>query len=194
MSKDLRCFLFLSWLLSVPAAADIAPAKGRLLVATDQIKGDVFTETVVLLLHYGTSGAAGLVINRPTDIEPGEVVSEDGPLSEFSGKIYWGGPVQMDSLRALMKTESPPASAEEIVESVYLVTLDEELDLSRDLRVYIGYAGWSAGQLDYELATGSWDVVPGAADLVFAENPRQLWKLLAPKPEYQAALMPSPAR
>ena len=51
------------------------------------------------------------------------------------------------------------------------------------LRLYIGYAGWAPGQLDYELARGSWRVVPATDELVFAEAPRELWKQLAPAHE-----------
>ena len=94
-------------LLDTVAAAE-APAKGKLLVATEVIRGDIFVQTVVLLLHYDKTGAAGLVVNRPTEVELDELLKEPGEYSDYGGRMYWGGPVQMNSIRALMQADSPP--------------------------------------------------------------------------------------
>ena len=80
--------------------------------------------------------------------------------------------------------------ADEIVESVYRIPFDDALaDASADparVRFYLGYAGWAAGQLDYELSRGSWHVLPGSADTVFADDPKLLWERLTPKREFRA--------
>jgi putative transcriptional regulator len=103
----------------------------------------------------------------------------------------------MDSLRALMRTEEPPAEAEKIIDSVYLVSLDDALQQgpadAAKLRLFIGYAGWAPGQLDYEMARGSWRILPATDELVFAAEPRELWKQLAPLQEQRAAVR-APAR
>jgi putative transcriptional regulator len=189
---------FLTWLLAVatllPAVvhADSRPAMGKLLVATEAVQGELFANTVVLLLHYDETGAFGLVVNRPTDVQLGEVLGDDEAIAAYRGTLFWGGPVHMDSLRALLVTDSPPAEAEKIVESVYLVSYEDALEAgaadSSRMRLFIGYAGWAPGQLDSELAHGSWRVVPGSSELVFAEDPQTLWNRLAPKDEQRAAL------
>lgn len=192
---------FLTWLLAVatllPAVvhADSRPARGKLLVATEAVQGELFANTVVLLLYYDETGAFGLVVNRPTEVQLTEVLGDDETIAAYRGTLFWGGPVHMDSLRALLVTDSPPADAEKIVESVYLVSYEDALaagpaDRSR-LRLFIGYAGWAPGQLDSELAHGSWRVVPGSSELVFAEDPQTLWNRLAPKDEQRAALDPA---
>lgn len=181
-----------AWLLPATATADQAPARGKFLVATEFVQGDLFAETVILLLHYNEHGAMGIVVNRPTDIEPKEILAEVDAIPDYDGAIFWGGPVEMYSLRALQRTDSPPAGLDAIVGSVHLVPIDESLeDAPRDpgrLRLFIGYAGWSPGQLDREMERGSWRVVPASDEHVFAKDPRALWKRLTPPSVHRAAV------
>jgi len=190
MSRILTWLVFAACLLPVAGGADESPARGNLLVATELVRGDIFVQTVVLLLHYDDTGAMGLVVNRPTELGMDELVVDDDALSGYSGAIYWGGPVQMNSLRALMHTDKAPGGAERIVDSVYLVSIDDVLTNALQdvpgLRLFIGFAGWDPGQLDHEMARGSWHVVPASADLVFAKDPGQLWKRLVPPREHRA--------
>ena len=187
----------LTWLVAVacllPAAAWAypQPAQGKLLVATEVVQGEMFAKTVVLLLHYDDTGAFGLVVNRPTDVRLDELLAEEDLIEGYHGTLFWGGPVQMGTLRALMHTDEPPESAEKIIDSVYLVAFDDAVELDSaepaTLRLYIGYAGWAPGQLDFEMARGSWRVLPATDDLVFAAEPETLWKKLAPAQEQRAA-------
>ena len=182
------------WLLPAAVGADPPPAKGKLLVATELVQGELFAKTVVLLLHYDGTGAFGLVVNRPTDVEPGELLADEEAIAGYSGTLFWGGPVHMDSLRALLLTDDPPKEAEEIIESVYLVSFEDALGQGpadpAALRLFIGYAGWAPGQLDYEMARGSWRVLPATGELVFAEAPDKLWQRLAPAQEQRATVEP----
>ena len=187
----------LTWLLAaallLPAAvdADSRPVRGKLLVATEAVQGELFANTVVLLLHYDETGAFGLVVNRPTEVEPEEVLGDDEAIADYRGTLFWGGPVHMDSLRALLFTDTPPADAEKIIESVYLVSYEaaseESAANTSRLRLFIGYAGWAPGQLDGEFARGSWSILPASGEIVFDEEPRTLWKRLAPAQEQRAA-------
>jgi len=192
MKRFVTFLVIVTWLLPVAVGADLQPAKGRLLVATDLVGGDFFNQTVVLLLHYDANGAMGVVINRPTEIEPQEILDDIEDAAGYSDQIYWGGPVQMNSLRALLRTDSPPSGAEAIVGSVHQVPVDDALKGApsgqANLRLFIGYAGWAAGQLDDEMARGSWHVVPATDELVFAEDPHTLWKTLTRPRELRAAL------
>ena len=192
MIRILTWFVLLAWLAPLSATADEAPAQGRLLVATEVVHGELFAKTVVLLLHYDETGAFGLVVNRPTDVRLEELLEDDDAIAGYSGTLYWGGPVQMDSLRAMLLTDEPPEDAEKIIESVYLVSYEdalEELPMDANrLRFFIGYAGCAPGQLDNELARGSWHVLPGSSEHVFARKPGTLWMLLKPPQEQRAAV------
>ena len=190
MSRILTWLVFAACWLPVTGGADESPARGKLLVATELVRGDIFVQSVVLLLHYDETGAMGLVVNRPTEVGMDELVADDDAISAYSGPIYWGGPVQMNSLRALMSTDKAPEGAEIIIDSVYLVPVTDALENAPqdvpDLRLFMGYAGWAPGQLDHEMAKGSWHVVPASKESVFAKDPGQLWKQLAPPREHRA--------
>ena len=153
MIRFLTWLVAVAWLLPGAVGADPRPAQGKLLVATELVQGELFAKTVVLMLHYDETGAFGLVVNRPTDVKPGELLADEESIAGYSGTLYWGGPVQMDSLRALMLTDDPPEDAEQIVESVYLVSFEDALGNGPAdpavLRFFIGYAGWAPGQLDF---------------------------------------------
>jgi putative transcriptional regulator len=189
--RFLTSLVAVAWLLPAAVGADPGPAQGKLLVATELVQGELFADTVILLLHYDDTGAFGLVVNRPTEVKPEELLADEEGMAGYTGTLFWGGPVHMDSLRALLRTDEPPEDAEKIVESVYLVSFETALELGPAdpalLRLFIGYAGWAPGQLDYELARGSWRVLPGSDDLVFADEPETLWKRLAPAEEQRAA-------
>ena len=166
------------------------PAAGKFLVATDAVDGSSFERTVILLLHYDEAGAQGLVVNRRSDANLAEVFPDSELLASYSGALFWGGPVRMTTMRALLQTDKPPPDAVEIIAGVYQVPLDMSIDEfvadAATLRFYIGYAGWAPGQLDRELSFGSWDVVAASADVVFAQNPDSIWRNVRPIPEFRA--------
>ena len=181
-----------AWLTAATANADQQAAAGKLLVATDEVRGEIFARTLILLLHYDEAGAMGLVVNRPTDVAPTEVLDDPEAMSGYRGTLFWGGPVEMAGLRVLVRSDSPPEGAMMVVDKVHLVPFEVAMDGTPAdaaiLRIYIGYAGWTAGQLDYELASGSWDVRPATAELVFADDPQSIWEQLKPVREYRAAV------
>ena len=192
MIRIITWLVAVSWLLPAVVDADPRPAQGKLLVATDLVQGELFANTVILMLHYDDTGAFGLVVNRPTEVKPEELLDDEEGMAGYTGTLFWGGPVHMDSLRALLRSDEPPEGAEKIVASVYLVSFEAALEQGpadpATLRLFIGYAGWAPGQLDYELARGSWRVLPGSDDLVFDDEPETLWKRLAPAEEQRAAV------
>jgi len=179
-------------LLSIGANADQGLAKGKLLVATDDVFGPMFAETVVLLLHYDEFGAIGLVVNRPLDAIPADAMPDMPALADYEGTLYWGGPVQQYALRALLRTDVEPEHALRVFGAVYLVPPEDELvehaSTASTLRFYVGYAGWAAGQLDAEMDRGSWHVLPATEKSVFAKEPGEVWRQLLPPREYRAAI------
>ena len=191
MTRYVTWLLCVASLLTTAASAELGPAKGRLLVATEVVGGDLFGETVILLLEYSDAGAMGLVVNRPTDVALGELLEDGEEVPEPPPTVYWGGPVAMDSLSALGHRVAPGESTDEIVESIYRIPFDEALENAEadpaSVRFYLGYAGWAPGQLDYELARGSWHVLTASDEIVFTDDPEELWQRLKPAQQYRAA-------
>lgn len=192
MNKFLNLLALASCVMAPVTNADDDLDMGKFLVATDEVRGPSFAQTVILLLHYDEQGAMGLVINRPGDASPAEAVPDLNGLVNYRGSLYYGGPVRLHTMRALLRTNSPPDGAVRIVDNVYLTDIDEALlqIASSDsvLRFYAGYAGWTAGQLEHELRRGSWHVIKATEDQIFSDDPERIWLNLQPAREYRASV------
>ncbi len=147
---------------------------------------------MVLVLDHDEDGALGIVINRPTPLDVAEVLPVWQPLATEPGVLFQGGPVALDSALGLALVpgddEDEPLGWRRVVGRVGLVDLDVPPEVLAAevirLRIFAGYAGWGAGQLEDELAEGAWYVVdarfggPGADDPgdAFTEQPADLWR------------------
>ncbi len=176
--------------ISAGADADQVPATGMLLVATDEVRGPYFAQTVVLLLHHDETGALGLVVNRPIDASAIESLRLHEDLADYRDSFYWGGPLSQSTVRALLRTDTPPEDAVQIFDAVHVVELDKALLATASnpakLRLFVGYAGWSSGQLEHELAFDSWHILPATEELVFAEDAGDIWRKLLPLQQFRA--------
>jgi putative transcriptional regulator len=147
--------------------------KGSLLVATPALVDPNFRRTVVLVAEHGEAGAMGVVLNRPSETAVAEAIPELVSLAGDEEPVFVGGPVAVDSLLALAEVEEPDATLELVVGAVAFVQ-DPEVPALRG-RIFVGYAGWSPGQIEAELDEESWVVVPAEPDDVFSDDPDELW-------------------
>ena len=147
--------------------------KGSLLVATPALVDPNFRRTVVLVAEHGEGGAMGVVLNRPSETAVAEAIPELVSLAGDEEPVFVGGPVAVDSLLALAEVEEPDDTLELVVGAVAFVQ-DPEVPALRG-RIFVGYAGWSPGQIEAELDEESWVVVPAEPDDVFSEDPDELW-------------------
>ena len=178
--------LALAWLVPrhLPAADDLAPAAGRFLVADRGMGDPRFARTVILLVDYSADGALGLIVNRPTLMSLAHAFPDRGSDAGKRGVLWFGGPVAMNSASMLLDTTRQPEGARRVFSSVHYSNSRELLDsmLGSDpdsrFRVYSGYAGWSPGQLDSELARGDWRVKEARVEQVFPKDGEGLWRLL----------------
>ena len=191
MSRFSRFLALACCLVSAGVSADQVPATGKLLVATDKVRGPYFAQTVVLLMRHDEAGTLGLVVNRPIDAARIESLPLREDLAAYSDTFYWGGPLSQSTVRALLRTDTPPEDAVQIFDAVHLVNIDEDLLATAanaaKLRIFVGYASWSSGQLEYELAFDSWHILPATEELVFAEDAGDIWRKLLPSQQYRAA-------
>lgn len=154
---------------------------GKLLVASPTLRAPEFTRTVIALLDHNDEGALGLIINRPGNASLLEVVPPVADIASAPAVVFSGGPVEPQVAIALGVTADGSTSEgwRPIVGPLVTVDLDfdpEVLAASlRQLRVFAGYAGWSGGQLEGEIADGAWYVVERLPDDTFADFPDRLW-------------------
>ncbi len=192
MGRRFLCLALVGCLLAVDLSAAEIPGAGKLLVASRQLQGPAFAETVVLLIHYDETGAMGLIVNRPSSLTPSSALPRLPGLADYRGPLYLGGPVEQRRVLALVRSEQRPATAAMIFPGVYFAPLSNELLASgainpSRLRMYVGYAGWAPGQLDAELARGSWHVAAASAELIFSDEPDAIWRRLIPAPRYRVS-------
>jgi putative transcriptional regulator len=192
MRKFLSILAIACCLFTIDSNADAELAAGKILVATEEVRGPTFAKTVILLIQYDGTGAMGFVINLPAEMTPTELLPELQGLDDYEGTVYWGGPIELSSMRALYKTNSPPDGAIPVFDTVHRLPLNKELPKdatsTENLRFFVGYTGWAPGQLDREMLFGSWTIIEATDDIVFAEDVSVLWKQLAPPRHYRASI------
>lgn len=154
--------------------------KGRLLVATPPLVDPNFDRSVVLLLEHGDDGALGIVLNRPSDTALESVLPEWYQHASEPGVVFSGGPVAPEAVIALARggTDATDGWVTVLgpVGTVDIGRDPDELGLQLDaLRVFVGYAGWSPGQLESELEQDAWFVVRTESGDPFSPNPDRLW-------------------
>lgn len=162
-------------------AGEFRSLKGQLLLDSGQLRGSFFHRSVVLVCHHDAEGAFGLVLSQPAEAKVGEAIPEELPAAIKEDVLFVGGPVQPNAVTFLhsdsylpdgnvMANLSMGHSLEELRE------IGEGYSVSRRLRCFAGYAGWSGGQLESEMKRKAWLLHPGSIDLVFTDAPRELWK------------------
>jgi putative transcriptional regulator len=180
------CLLALPAFVSAETAlfGSSAPAikKGVLLVAHPSLADPNFRETVVLICEHGAEGTLGLILNRPTRLLLSEALPGLSILKGTSYVLFEGGPVQPDGILMLFRLVDHPGPLRNIVENVYLGLSTEALERvittphpTETFRAYAGYAGWAPGQLEFEMAMGSWAVVPADSSSIFDKAPETIW-------------------
>jgi putative transcriptional regulator len=183
-----RCRLIIALTLTLSALGQAlaqAPERGDLLVSTPELTGSTFAESVLLLIHHDDNGSIGLLLNRPTRLGPADVFPELTEHAALPARLFLGGPVQSTSLLMLVRGTPPTSTGTElrILDDVYVTgdtgVLDaggvDAADESR-IRMYAGQAQWQPGQLEAEIADGSWEVKPGRADVIFSADLAGLWE------------------
>jgi putative transcriptional regulator len=169
----------------VPDPADTGyPAPGRLLVATPALEDPNFARTVVLLLDHSEDGVLGVVLNRPSEAEVAAALPEWGGLATDPDLVFVGGPVQPSA--ALGLAWCPPGLPEDsdgglrvLGGSLGTLDLEEPSALPvgcRGVRIFAGYAGWAAEQLQDEIAEGAWYVVDALPEDAVTPEPDTLWR------------------
>ena len=151
---------------------------GKLLISSPALFDPNFRRTIVLIAHHDEEGAMGLVLNRPAEVPVAVAAPQLVPLVGGDDPIHVGGPVSPESLMVLAQFDDPADAAACIIGDVGFVPADAEPDEleTRRARVYAGYAGWGAGQLEDELEEGSWIVEEAEADDPFAADAELLWR------------------
>lgn len=158
----------------------LAPDKGLLLLSEPFLPDPNFERTVILLTEKNDEGTVGFVLNKPSETRVADVMED----LKIDLPIFIGGPVQQDTLHFIHRNVELK-DAIEVADGLYwggdfehLVSMIDVGQISvTDIKFFLGYSGWSPGQLEEELQTDSW-IVSNQYDeqLIFETLPDQMWK------------------
>jgi len=159
----------------------ITPAPGILLIADPFLKDPNFKRTVVFLCEHQEEGSFGFVLNRTYEYTLDELITG---VEDLKIPVFYGGPVQMDTIHFLHQYPGKIPGGFKVVDDVYwggdfeaAVNLIRSGDVDTDkIRFYIGYSGWSKGQLSDELKEKSWLTVDATYKIIFHRNIDEIWK------------------
>jgi putative transcriptional regulator len=167
--------------------------RGKLLVASPALVDPNFARTVVLITEHNEDGAMGIVLDQPSDSLVGEVVPQLADAAGSDSPIYVGGPVQPNAIVVLAEFSDPSAAAWIVVADVGFASADLDTgdlgSVTRRARVYAGYSGWGAGQLEAEMELDSWIVEPPLPAELFPDAPDTLWNDVLARKGGQYALV-----
>lgn len=153
-------------------------SEGVMLVSVPFFNDTYFNRSVVLLTDYAATGAAGLIVNRRTNVEIQKAKSD----WRIPGKFFFGGPVSVQGIIALHTFEgngkyNPVCSGlYSGIDEMLISMIEYNVIPTMKYRFYLGYSGWGEGQLDAEVERGMWVVSDFRPELIFHNSPSAVWE------------------
>lgn len=153
---------------------------GNILLAEPFMLDPNFKRSAVLLCEHGEEGSVGFIMNKPLNMRVDELI-EDFP--EFESEVFFGGPVQTDTIHYVHNVGDLLEDSIKVAEGVYWggdfeklkFLISSQLILPANIRFFVGYSGWSEGQLMDEMIFGSWIIADMDANYLFKSKPKRLW-------------------
>jgi len=154
---------------------------GKVLLAEPFMLDPNFKRSAVLLCEHNEEGSLGFIMNKPLNMQIDELI-EDFP--EFEAGVFFGGPVQTDTIHYVHNVGDLLEESVPVVDGVYWggdfeklkFLIDSQLILPHNIRFFVGYSGWSEGQLMDEMTYGSWVLADMDPNYLFKSRPKQLWR------------------
>ncbi|MCC6459524.1 MAG: YqgE/AlgH family protein [Saprospiraceae bacterium] len=153
---------------------------GQMLVAEPFMQDPYFRRAVVLLCEHHGQGTIGFILNKTIDMNINDLMSD---FPEFEAEVFYGGPVQTDTLHYIHNVGELLDDSVKVSDGVwwggdfnklkFLITQD--LIKPNNIRFFVGYSGWSAGQLQEEMQYRSWILAETDANYVFKLKHSRLW-------------------
>ena len=148
-----------------------------------------FHQTVTYICEHSEHGALGIVINRPLDMDLGEIFAqlalEQADPNLAANRILRGGPVQTEHGFVIHESSEKWEATASVANSIHVTTSRDILSAMaigngpKRAVVALGYAGWGAGQLEAEIAANAWLSVPASTDIIFDTPFEERWRRAA---------------
>lgn len=155
-------------------------APGLLLVAEPYLSDPNFSRTVIFLCEHGDEGSVGFILNKPTQYSLGDLMEEADTMDI---KVHFGGPVEEKTLHMLHRLPIVLNGTEVLPGMYWGGSFDALEDVMKydeagkdDMKLFIGYSGWGANQLEHEMKEGSWLIVEATEKLLFETKTDMIWR------------------
>lgn len=160
---------------------DLLPEKGSVLISEPFLQDAYFQRSVVLLIEHDTNGSMGFVLNKKTNLVINDFFSDLEKLTDIP--IYLGGPVSSNRLFFIHTLGELIPESVKVADGLYF---DGDFDLLKQyiiegntiegkVKFFLGYSGWTKGQLGYEIKADSWVVSHSVKDIMHAEG-ESFWR------------------
>lgn len=160
----------------------LKPSAGKLLISEPFLNDPNFKRSVILMADHNEEGTLGFILNQPSLLLLKDLVPD---LWQADFPLFIGGPVEVDTIHFIHRCYDKLNSGEEIANGIYwggnfetLKILVNNNSLNHDeVKFFLGYSGWSIGQLEEEIKENTWIVSDQFdQDIVFSQNEEQLWR------------------
>lgn len=154
-----------------------SPLSGSLLLASPAMNDPNFSRTVIFMAaHHRKNGAFGYILNRPIDQSVGDLLPGQDLGALGSVRVFVGGPVSTDKLSFAALHWNKKKSTLRCQTHLSVPDAMKALQQGHDVRGFIGYSGWSGGQLEMEIKRRSW-IITSARPIVLADEQHEsMWK------------------
>lgn len=154
---------------------------GNLLVAEPFMLDPNFSRSVILICEKNQEGTTGFILNKPLNIKIKELISD---FPDSKAPVHVGGPVAVDSLHYLHNVGHLLDNSQEVSPGVFWggdfdklrFLMENKVIKDNNIRFFVGYSGWSEGQLEEELGEASWLIDEMDANYLFRVKPFVLWQ------------------
>lgn len=154
---------------------------GQILLAEPFMLDPNFRRSAVAVCEHTDEGSLGFILNKPIEMKLNDLMSN---FPEFDCPVYYGGPVATDTIHFMHNKGDLLEGSQSVTEGVWwggefqklIFLVESELIKPENIRFYIGYSGWSGGQLNEELDSGSWVIAESDANYVFKSKHHELWE------------------
>ena len=195
----LRTIVILIACFAMPATTEGPVTKSIFLVAKKDLPDPNFRDTVVLVTKGDSPAPMGVIVNRRTEITVAKALPGVKDLKGGDRPMYFGGPVHPQGVVAVFRAAKAPKNSVEVLEGLYLTSSREVLvellareHAADELRLFAGHASWAPGQLENEIARGSWHLANADARTIFSRNPERLWQQMERRAASTAASLGAP--
>jgi putative transcriptional regulator len=153
---------------------------GQVLLAEPFMSDPYFRRAVILLCEHHKQGSVGFILNKAIDMNINDLMAD---FPDFEASVYYGGPVQTDTLHYVHNVGNLLEDSVKISEGVWWggdfeklkVLVKSEIIQPHNIRFFVGYSGWTKGQLSDELDYGSWVKADMDSNYIFKTKAKQLW-------------------